>query len=129
MQYATKEIESEKRKKDYYQALISGQKNRNTDQEIINEWILFFLDTLEKTIHVLEGRFQKIKDKASYLNERQKQLLKFIEINEPVKIQDIVINLVEYTVYVLRKDINYLQKEGLIKKIGKSRATIYVLND
>jgi len=123
------EIEIEKRKKDYYQALINGQKNRNTEQEIINEWIVFFLDTLEKTIHVLENRFQKIKDKKIYLNERQKKIVQFIEQNQPVKIQDITIKLAEYTIYVLRKDINHLQKEGLIKKIGKSRATIYVLND
>jgi len=129
MHYASMEIEIEKRKKEYYQALISGQKNRNTDKEIVNEWLIFFLDTLEKTIQVLEYRFEQIKDKTTYLNERQKKLFKFIEENEPVKIQDIAIALAEYTIYVLRKDIGHLQKEGLIKKIGKSRATIYVLND
>ncbi len=128
MHYASMEIEIEKRKKDYYQALINGQKNRNTEQEIINEWIVFFLYTLEKTIQVLENRFEKIKEKKAYLNERQQKIFKFIEENNPVKINDITSILSEYTIYVLRKDLSYLQKEGLIKKIGKSRATIYILN-
>ena len=129
MQYASMELEIEKQKKEYYKALISGQKNRNTDKEIIDEWVVFFLTALEKTIHNLENKFQNIKNRKAYLNQRQEKLLKFIEQNEPVKIQDITMALSNYTIYVLRKDLNYLQKEEVIRKIGKSRATIYVLNN
>ena len=129
MQYASMEIEIEKRKKEYYKALMSGQKNRGTDKEIIGEWIIFFLDTLEATIYKLEERYTKIKNKKSYLNDRQKEVLKFIEENEPVKISDITSSMTNYTPYTLKKDMKYLSDEGIVKKLGKARATIYVIND
>ena len=129
MKYASMEIEIEKRKKEYYKALRSGQKNRGTKEEIINEWILFFLGTLEATINKLEDRYAKIKNKKSYLNDRQKELLQFIQNNEPVKISDITSSLKNYTSYTLKKDMKYLTEEGVIKKLGKARATIYVMNE
>ena len=127
MQYASMEIEIEKRKKEYYKALMGGQKNRGTKKEIINQWILFFLDTLEATINKLEDRYDKIKNKKSYLNERQREIVKFIEENEPVKISDITSSMKAYTSYTIKKDMKYLSDEGVIKKMGKARATIYVM--
>ncbi len=129
MQYASMEIEIEKRKKEYYKALMSGQQKRGTKEEIINQWILFFLETLEATIKKLEERYTKIKNKKSYLNDRQKLLLQYIKDNEPVKISDIIASLQDYTPYTLKKDMRYLSDEGLVKKIGKARATIYVVNE
>jgi len=129
MKYASMEIEIEKRKKEYYKALMSGQKDRGTKEEIINEWILFFLGMLEATINKLEDRYAKIRNKKSYLNDRQKEVLQFIQNNEPVKISDVTSSLKEYTSYTLKKDIKYLTEEGVIKKLGKARATIYVMNE
>lgn len=129
MKYASMEIEIEKRKKEYYKALMSGQKDRGTKEEIINEWILFFLGMLEASINKLEDRYAKIKNKKSYLNDRQKEVLQFIQNNEPVKISDITSALKVYTPYTLRKDMKYLTEEGVIKKLGKARATIYVINE
>jgi len=129
MKYASMEIEIEKRKKEYYKALMSGQKDRGTKEEIINEWILFFLGMLEATINKLEDRYAKIKNKKSYLNDRQKEVLQFIQNNEPVKISDVTSALKEYTPYTLRKDMKYLTEEGVVKKLGKARATIYVVNE
>lgn len=129
MQYASMEIEIEKRKKDYYKALMNGQKDRGTEKEIIKDWILFFLDTLEATIKKLEDRYAKIKDKKSYLNDRQKEVLEFIKNNEPVKISDVVAALNNWTSYTLKKDMKYLLEEGIIKKMGKARATIYVMKE
>lgn len=129
MQYASMEIEIEKRKKEYYKALMNGQKNRGTKKEVISHWILFFLETLEATINKLEDRYDKIKNKKSYLNERQKELVKFIEENEPVKISDVTSSMTDYTTYTLKKDMRYLSDEGVIKKMGKARATIYIMND
>jgi len=129
MQYSSMEIEIEKRKKDYYQALMSGQKNRGTSKELINEWIIFFLETLEATINKLEDRYEIIKNKRSYLNERQKELIIFIKENEPVKISDITSGMTDYTPYTLKKDMKYLSNEGLVKKMGKARATVYVINE
>lgn len=128
MQYASMEIEIEKRKKEYYKALMTGQKNRGTQNEIINHWMLFFLDTLEVTIKKLEYRYTNIANKKSYLNERQKELLKYIEENEPVKISDITSSMANFTPYTLKKDVKYLTDEGLIKKMGNARGTIYLIN-
>jgi Fic family protein len=129
MKYASMEIEIEKRKKDYYRALMNCQKNRNSEKEIIGEWIVFFLGMLEATIQKLEERYIHIKDKKSYLNERQKEVLKFISDNEPAKISDITSKLKEYTSYTLKKDMKYLTNEGLVKKLGQARATIYIINE
>lgn len=129
MQYASMEIEIEKRKKDYYKALMNGQKDRGTEKEIINDWILFFLDMLSITINKLENRYAKIKNTKGYLNDRQKEILEFIKNNEPVKISDVINNLKVSTSYTLKKDIKYLLDEGFIKKMGKARATIYVMKE
>ncbi|MFK7971149.1 MAG: Fic family protein [Bacteroidia bacterium] len=126
MQYASMEIEIEKRKKDYYKALMSAQKHRKTPQEVISEWMVFFLTTLETAINKLEERYTTIKNKKSYLNKRQEVVLAFVNEHEPVKIYDVVTSLSDYTSYILKKDMKYLVDEGLVKKMGKGKATIYV---
>jgi len=127
VQYASVEYEIEKHKKEYYKALMEGQKNRYSKKEIIDKWVLFFLNTVKKSIEKLEQNYQEIKDKKSYLNQRQKKAIDFIKKNEPIKIGDLVSTLVEFTPYILKKDIKYLMDEGLIKKIGKGRATTYII--
>jgi Fic family protein len=128
VQYASVEFEIEKRKKDYYKALMEGQKNRNTKSEIISTWILFFLETLKQTIIKLEVDYNSIKSKKSYLNKRQKEILEFVKNHEPIKISDLTSNLSDFTQYILKKDIKFLVDESLIKKIGKGKGTIYLLN-
>jgi len=49
--------------------------------------------------------------------------------NEPVKISDITSSITDYSTHTLKKDIKYLLDERIIKKIGKARATIYLIND
>ncbi len=129
MKYASMEIEIEKRKKVYYKALMNGQKDRGTEAEVINDWILFFLETLEAAIRKLEDRYAAIKNKKSYLNDRQKELLQFIRDHEPVKMSDATSFLRDYTAYTLKKDMRYLTEEGIIKKLGKARATIYIIDE
>lgn len=129
VQYASVEYEIEKQKKDYYKALMAGQKNRYTKKEKIDKWVLFFLTTLKKAIQKLEQNFQEIKDKKSYLNQRQRKALGFIKENEPIKISDLTNSLIKFTPYILKKDIKYLVDEGLIKKVGKGRATTYIINE
>lgn len=129
IQYASVEYEIEKQKKEYYKALMAGQKNRYSQEEKIDEWILFFLHTLKNTILKLERNYQEIKDKKSYLNKRQKVVLDFVKENEPIKIGDLTNALNVYTPYILKKDIKYLVDEGLIKQVGKGKATTYILNE
>ena len=129
VQYASVEYEIEKQKKEYYKALMKGQKNRYTKKEKIDKWILFFLNTIQKTIEKLEQNYQEIKDKKSYLNLRQKKVLNYLQENEPIKIGDLVNALNQFTEYILKKDIKYLVDEGVARKIGKGRATTYILNE
>ena len=128
VQYASIEYEIEKRKKDYYRALMAGQQNRYSQTENIKDWILFFLETLKLTIQKLEENYHSIKDKKSYLNQRQQEILDFINGNEPVKISDIINSMEGYTPYIMKKDVRYLVDEGLIKMIGKGKGTIYISN-
>jgi len=129
VQYASVEYEIEKQKKEYYKALMAGQKNRYNKKEKIDKWIMFFLNTLKKTIQKLEQNYQEIKDKKSYLNQRQTKAINFIKENEPIKIGDLTNSLKNFTSYILKKDIKYLVDEGLIKKVGKGRATTYMINE
>lgn len=128
VKYSSIEYEIEKRKKEYYKALMAGQKNRNTKKENIKDWTIFFLETIKLAINKLEDSFAEIKDKKSYLNERQKIILKYIDSNEPIKISDLTNTHSQYTPYILKKDMKYLVDEGVIKKVGKGKATIYIAN-
>ncbi|GAB5552329.1 MAG: Fic family protein [Saprospiraceae bacterium] len=128
IQYASMEYEIEKEKKEYYKALMAGQKNRYSKTEKIDKWILFFLNTLKNTINKLESIYAQIKDKKSYLNQRQSEVLNYLINREPIKISDLTNALKEYTPYILKKDVKYLVDEGLIRKIGKGRATTYISN-
>jgi len=128
VQYASLEYEIEKQKKDYYKALMAGQKYRYSNKEKIDTWLLFFLETLKQTIVKLESSIEEIKDKKSYLNSRQTEVLNFIRENQPIKISDLTGALDAYTQYTLKKDVKYLVDEGLISKVGKGKATIYIDN-
>ncbi len=126
VQYASMEYEIEKQKKEYYKALMAGQKNRYSEKEKIDKWILFFLNTLKSTINKLEFNYEQIKDKKSYLNQRQSDILNCLIKNEPIKISDLTNALKDYTPYILKKDVKYLVDEGVIRKIGKGKATTYI---
>lgn len=81
---------------------MDGQKNRNRKSEIIKEWVLFFLSTLQSTIKKLEDNYLVIKDKRSYLNDRQQDVLDFIITPEPVKILDAINNLKDHSSYIMK---------------------------
>ncbi|MEL7192636.1 MAG: Fic family protein [Bacteroidota bacterium] len=127
MNYASMETEIEKKKKEYYQVLMQGQKDRYTDNENISDWIKYFLRMLHEAIEILEARFEDIKNTKSYLSERQSRVLNFIRENEPVKISDIDNYMTNEKVHNLKKDVSYLKDENLIRQVGKGRATIYYI--
>ena len=89
IQYISFENHIEQNKKDYYEALMSGQKNRGADSERIDKWLIFFLSSLNVLAQKLEQKYDVFKSKGGYLNERQKQIKHFIETNQPVKVSDI----------------------------------------
>lgn len=129
IQYVSFENLIEQKKKTYYEALMNGQKNRNTENETINSWVVFFLESLETLIHRLEQKYDLFKSKGGYLNERQKRIMEFITSNQPIKLSDLILAMNEVTSHTLKKDLLYLKKEQFIDSIGKYKGTFYVTKE
>ena len=60
--YASLERVIEESKDRYYLALRRSQTTLYTDNSRMSDWILFFLDSLKKQAHVLEGKIRSEKD-------------------------------------------------------------------
>ncbi|NOU47527.1 MAG: Fic family protein [Bacteroidales bacterium] len=127
IQYVSFENLIEQKKKSYYEALMDGQKDRNTETERITSWIIFFLTSLETLIQRLEQKYDVFKTKGGYLNERQKKIKDFIEKEQPIKLADLVKAIPEISIHSLKKDLQYLKIEQIIDSIGKNRGTIYII--
>ena len=126
IQYVSFENLIEQKKKTYYEALMDGQKDRNAENENINAWVVFFLDSLETLIQRLEQKYDLFKSKGGYLSERQKKIMDFISSNQPIKLTDLVIAMPEISSHTLKKDLLYLKTEQFIDSIGKYKGTIYI---
>lgn len=129
IQYISFENLVEQKKKSYYEVLMDGQKDRYSDSEKIDQWILFFLQSLEILIKRLEEKYDVFKSRGGYLNDRQKQIKDFIKNNQPVKLADLVGKLPNISINTLKKDLQYLKAEQIIDSIGKNRGTVYTIKD
>lgn len=129
IQYISFENHIEQNKKVYYEALMAGQKNRGTDVELIDNWLIFFLNSLHILTKKLEQKYDVFKSKGSYLNERQKQIKGHIENNQPIKVSDLATKFPEIQLSTLKKDLQYLKQEQEIKMIGIGKGSIYISND
>ncbi|MCY7351042.1 MAG: Fic family protein [Cytophagaceae bacterium] len=124
-QYVSFENVVESRKVEYFRVLMAGQQHRGTPQEVIGEWMLFFLDCLEMLVLRLEAKYTLARERGGYLNERQRQLLDALRQNQPAKIGDLARRLTEVSVNTLKKDLRYLHEQGVLEKIGERKATAY----
>lgn len=129
IQYISFENHIEQHKKAYYEALMSGQRNRNTDKERIDKWLIFFLESLKSLTEKLDSKYNVFKSKGGYLNERQKEIKGFIVLNEPIKISDLSIHFPEIPTITLKKDLQYLRDEQVLTMIGKGKGSVYVLTE
>ncbi len=129
IQYVSFENLIEKTKKEYYQTLMAGQKNRNKENENISEWILYFLDKLRLLTQKLDAKYDVFKSKGGYLNERQKELKNYLSQNQPLKISDFGNKFKNININTIKKDLQYLKKEQIIKSIGKGKGTVYIINE
>ncbi len=127
IQYVSFENLIEKSKKEYYQALMEGQKNRNKENENISKWTLLFFDKLNELTEKLDAKYDIFKSKGGYLNERQKEIRNFIEKNQPLKISDISKQFQEININTIKKDIQYMKREKIITSIGKGKGTVYII--
>lgn len=129
IQYVSFENLIEQKKKTYYEVLMNGQKDRNTENETINSWVIFFLESLEALIHRLEQKYDLFKSKGGYLNQRQKRIMEFIASNQPIKLSDLTLAMNEVTSHTLKKDLLYLKTEQFIDSMGKYKGTFYVIRE
>ena len=127
IQYVSLENLIEKSKKEYYQALMEGQKNRNKENENISNWTLFFLDKLNELTLKLEAKYDVFKSKGGYLNERQKLIRDYLLENQPLKLSDIARKFENININTIKKDLQYLKKEQVITSLGKGKGTIYII--
>lgn len=129
IQYVSFENLIEKTKKEYYQALMEGQKNRNKENENISKWILYFLDKLNALTQRLEVKYDVFKSKGGYLNERQKEIRTYLIKNQPLKISDIAKRFENISINTIKKDLQYMRKEQLIRSVGKGKGTVYMIDN
>ncbi len=126
-QYVSFENIIEQRKADYYRALMAGQQYRNTDKEVIGEWMIFFLDCLQTLTSRLESKYVLYKEKGGYLNERQQRVLASLQEHQPAKISDLSTLLPELSVNTLKKDLHYMVQQGILERFGEFKATVYLV--
>lgn len=125
-QYISFENIIEKRKKEYYQVLMHDQQFRGTEKEIISEWMLFFLSCLEILIEKLDHKYASYSERGNYTNERQQQILQYIETKQTVKLNDLVKGFPEVSIHTIKKDLQLLVQQQKISKAGEKKGTIYL---
>jgi Fic family protein len=126
MQYISFENHIEKHKKAYYDALMTAQRKRITQTDIIDKWLLFFLESLKMLTEKLDKKYDVFKQKGGYLNERQKMLKEFIVEQRTVKVADLSIAFPDISLNTLKKDLQYLKTEQIITTIGQGKGTVYL---
>lgn len=124
-QYVSFENVIEKRKDEYYKALMEGQKNRYKENERIDLWILFFLESLIMLTKRLEAKYETYNKLKFILNDRQQQIIEFIKEHKTIKVSDVEQAMPNQSRNTLKKDLAFLVKEGMIFKTGERKGTQY----
>ena len=125
IQYVSFENIIETQKEEYYRALMDGQKNRYKKTELINKWIVFFLECMVTLIQRLEAKYETYNKLEKVLNKRQQTILKLVKKKKSFAIKDVEIVMPTISRNTLKKDIAYLVNEGLLLKIGEGRGVRY----
>lgn len=127
MQYISFENHIEKHKKAYYDTLMTTQRKRITQDDVIDKWLLFFLESLKTLTEKLDRKYDVFKQKGGYLNQRQKMLKEFIVEQKTVKIADLAIAFPDISPNTLKKDLQYLRDEQIISMVGQGKGTVYII--
>lgn len=129
VQYISLEQIIEERKKFYYQYLMHGQKNRYTEKEDIDLWIIFFLDCIELAIERLKNNSKKVagvkQEVAIGLNDRQQEILDFIASQKTLRMKDLVAKFTEIPRSTMSLDLELLVEKEFISRNGRGRGTWY----
>lgn len=129
IQYVSFENVIETRKDEYYKALMEGQKNRYKENERIDLWMLFFLESLIILTQRLDAKYETYNKLKLVLNDRQQQIIEFIKEHKTIRVSDVEQNMPNQSRNTLKKDLVFLVKEGLILKTGERKGTQYHLKE
>lgn len=125
VQYVSFEHIVEERKKEYYQALMECQRNRNTPQEKLDIWLIFFLDCMIELSRRLESKLKVIVNNGKYLNPRQKEIVKLLQIEGKMKVSDIASYFDTVSLHTIKKDLQQLVTDKILLQEGKKKGTVY----
>lgn len=125
VEYVSFEHEIENRKDMYYRVLMGTQKHRGTDDEILYKWVVFFLDCLINLTDKLKVKYNTYNNLKINTNDRQKEVLAYLAQHKTIQMKDLEKGLSQYSRNTLKKDLQYLVKEGLILTTGSGRGVKY----
>lgn len=125
IEYVSFEHVIESRKEAYYRALMNGQKNRYKEEERIDQWVMFFMESLIELTKRLETKYETFSKLKVILNERQQQIVAYVKEKETVQINEVESSLENYSRNTIKKDLAYLVNEGILLKTGAGRGVRY----
>ena len=125
IEYVSFEHVIENRKDMYCRVLMETQKHRGSDDEILDRWVVFFLDCLIELTEKLNVKYETYNSLKSSTNDRQKQVLAYIDTHKTIQIKDLEKGLSSYSRNTLKKDLQYLVQEGFILTTGAGRGVRY----
>ena len=131
IQYASLEHEIEMRKPKYYLALMSAQRHRGTEHEVIHSWLSFLLDAILRVIEKLQRDEQQILEEPAvlYLNRRQQRVMDYVRQHETLSVGQLdKFYMTDTSRNTVKYDLKKLTEAGLLRRLGKGRGTVYALN-
>ncbi|MBP6812712.1 MAG: Fic family protein [Saprospiraceae bacterium] len=129
IQYTSFEQLIEERKRDYYRSLMDGQQRRGQQEEIITQWVLFFLDCLLTLTQRLTEKRNTYFALKGYLNERQKQILETVKAQTVVQMADLMRIHPLIPRATLKRDMSILVERRLLVQVGKGRGVRYFVEE
>ncbi|MFK8054951.1 MAG: Fic family protein [Saprospiraceae bacterium] len=139
VQYASFERVIERRKSDYYAALMEAQRSRGEEQEVIGRWMVFFLRSLAELTEDLD-RLIKLKSagdevvpgmlkepyRLPYLSLREERVLRYFDKHVSLSVKQVDERVREVSRSTIKNDLKKLTEHGLIERRGQGRGTVYV---
>lgn len=125
IEYVSFEHEIENRKSEYYQVLMSCQRQR--PGEDIHDWLIFFLDCLTN----IQGQLlQKLETKniASSMSPKERRIYQFIESHPGVKSGEIAQKL-NIPLPTVKRLISEMLQSKLLQKHGTGAGTNYSVEE
>lgn len=123
-----------KERKGYYETLEKSQKSGQD----ISEWILWFLESLLKAIETSEHKLIRVMKKADFwerhqnfvINERQSWMVN--KLMSGTFVGNLTTSkwakMTKCSHDTALRDLSFLEKQGMLRKEGKARATRYLIN-